>query len=123
MFEKVKKILVDELNVDESLVTPNATIKGDLGADSIDILQLLMTLEEESGITIPDEKLSTFQTVGDIVNYLESLYFRLISPCRARQSEKGKENAEPSLTVAKTASDIGEALMRFPKQRQTKRKI
>lgn len=73
MFEKVKKILVDELNVDESLVTPNATIKGDLGADSIDILQLLMTLEEESGITIPDEKLSTFQTVGDIVNYLESL--------------------------------------------------
>ena len=48
MFEKVKKILVDELNVDESLVTPNATIKGDLGADSIDILQLLMTLEEES---------------------------------------------------------------------------
>ena len=73
MFEKVKKILVDELNVDESLVTPNATIKGDLGADSIDILQLLRTLEEESGITIPDEKLSTFQTVGDIVNYLESL--------------------------------------------------
>ena len=67
MFEKVKKILVDELNVDESKVTPEASIKGDLGADSIDILQLLMTLEEESGITIPDEKLATFETVGDIV--------------------------------------------------------
>lgn len=73
MFEKVKKKLVDELNVDESLVTPEATIKGDLGADSIDILQLLMTLEEESGITIPDEKLAGFETVGDIVSYLESL--------------------------------------------------
>lgn len=71
MFEKVKKILVDELNVDESKVTPEASIKGDLGADSIDILQLLMTLEEESGITIPDEKLATFETVGDIVIYLE----------------------------------------------------
>ena len=73
MFEKVKKILVDELNVDESKVTPEASIKGDLGADSIDILQLLMTLEEESGITIPDEKHATFETVGDIVTYLESL--------------------------------------------------
>lgn len=73
MFEKVKKILVDQLNVDESKVTMEATVKGDLGADSIDILQLLMTLEEENGLIIPDEKLATFQTVGDIVKYLETV--------------------------------------------------
>ena len=47
-------------------------IKDDLGADSVDILQLLMTLEEEHGIVIPDEKLAKFVTVGDIVEYLES---------------------------------------------------
>ena len=71
MFEDVKKILVEQLHCDESVVTPEASIKEDLGADSLDILQLLMTIEEEHGITIPDEELATFETVGDIVNFLE----------------------------------------------------
>ena len=72
MFEEVKNILVEQLYVDESKVVPSARIKDDLGADSLDILQLLMTIEEERGITIPDEVLAGFSTVQDIVDYLES---------------------------------------------------
>ena len=72
MFEKVKKILVDELNVDESLVTPNATIKGDLGADSIDVVQLLMALEDECGVTVSEDDADRFKTVGDIVDLIDN---------------------------------------------------
>ena len=72
MFEDVKKILVEQLHCDASVVTPEASIKEDLGADSLDILQLLMTIEEEHGIVIPDEELTTFKKVGDIVDYLEN---------------------------------------------------
>lgn len=72
MFEDVKKILVEQLHCDESVVTPGASIKEDLGADSLDILQLLMTIEEENGIVIPDEELATFEKVQDIVDYLEN---------------------------------------------------
>ena len=72
MFEDVKAILIEQLHVKEgTAVTPETRIKEDLGADSLDILQLLMTLEEQRGITIPDEALATFETVGDIVDYLE----------------------------------------------------
>ena len=73
MFEKVKDTLAKQLNIDASKVTPEARFKEDLGADSIDILQLLLTIEEDYGVTIPDEKLATFSTVSDIVGYLESL--------------------------------------------------
>lgn len=72
MFEDVKKILVEQLRCDESVVTPEASIKEDLGADSLDILQLLMTIEEENGIVIPDEELAHFEKVQDIVDYLGS---------------------------------------------------
>lgn len=73
MFEKVRDLFSNELNIDKDTITLESSIKADLGADSIDILQILMTIEEENGITIPDEKLASFETVGDIVNYLESL--------------------------------------------------
>ncbi len=73
MFEKVKELLAKQLKKDPAVITMDATIKGDLGADSVDILQLLMTLEEQQGIVIPDEKLAKFSTVGDIVRYLDSL--------------------------------------------------
>lgn len=73
MFEKVKELLAKQLKIDTAVITMDATIKGDLGADSVDILQLLMTLEEEQGIVIPDERLAKFVTVGDIVRYLDSL--------------------------------------------------
>lgn len=73
MLEKVKQLLAKQLKKDLSEIEETSTIKGDLGADSVDILQLLMTLEEENGIVIPDEKLAKFVTVGDIVRYLETL--------------------------------------------------
>ena len=72
MFEEVKALLAKQLRCDEDKITPDADIKGDLGADSLDILQLLMTLEEEKGITIPDEALATFEKVSDIVEYLDA---------------------------------------------------
>lgn len=73
MLDKVKQLFAKQLKIDVSEIEETSTIKGDLGADSVDILQLLMTLEEENGIVIPDEKLAKFETVGDIVRYLESL--------------------------------------------------
>lgn len=74
MFEKVKDILVKQLRIsDPSIITMDSEIKKNLGADSLDILQLLMKIEDEYGISIPDEKLATFKTVGDVVNFLESL--------------------------------------------------
>ena len=72
-YEKVCSIIAEQLGIKTETVSKESDVINDLGADSIDILQLLMTLEEESGITIPDEKLATFETVGDIVTYLESL--------------------------------------------------
>jgi acyl carrier protein len=57
--------------VEPALVTPEAQIKKDLGADSLDILQLLMRIEDQYGIVIPDKALATFNTVADVVTYLE----------------------------------------------------
>ncbi len=71
MFEKVKEILIRQLRLKNKEVLPESKIMDDLGADSLDILQLLMTIEEERGVVIPDEALATFNTVGDIVDYLE----------------------------------------------------
>ena len=73
MFERVQAILAKQLRVDPADVTPEARIKKDLGADSLDILQLLMRIEDRYGITIPDEALATFETVGDVVAYLEKV--------------------------------------------------
>ena len=71
MYEKVRAILARQLRVDPAVVTPEAQIKKDLGADSLDILQLLMRIEDQYGLTIPDKALATFNTVGDVVTYLE----------------------------------------------------
>ena len=73
MFERVQAILAKQLRVDPARVVPEARIKKDLGADSLDILQLLMRIEDRYGITIPDEELATFDTVGDVVAYLEKV--------------------------------------------------
>ena len=77
MYEKVQAILARQLRVDPAIVTLDAQIKKDLGADSLDILQLLMRIEDQYGITIPDKALATFQTVGDVVAYLEQEGTRL----------------------------------------------
>ena len=73
MFEEVRTILARQLRVAPEKVTMDAQIKKDLGADSVDILQLLMRLEDDYGIVIPDESLAKFETVGDVVNFLDKL--------------------------------------------------
>jgi len=71
IFEKVKDLIVDQLGVDVSKVTPEAAFVEDLGADSIDIVELIMALEEEFGITISDEDAQKIRTVGDAINYIQ----------------------------------------------------
>ncbi|MBQ6160786.1 MAG: acyl carrier protein [Oscillospiraceae bacterium] len=72
MFEELVAILCEQLPLSPEDIKPESKIKDDLGADSLDVLQLLMALEEEKGIVIPDEVLPTLVTVGDIVAYMES---------------------------------------------------
>lgn len=71
VFEKVKKILCDQLDLEEEQVIEEAEVIEDLGADSLDIVDLVMTLEEEFDTEIPDEDIENLKTVGDIVKYIE----------------------------------------------------
>ncbi|MDH7552489.1 MAG: acyl carrier protein [Spirochaetota bacterium] len=71
-FEKIKKIIIDQLGVDESEVTLEASFVDDLGADSLDTVELVMALEEEFGIEIPDEDAEKLLTVEDVVKYIEA---------------------------------------------------
>ena len=71
-FEKVKEIIVETISVDEDKVTMEAKLTDDLGADSLDAVELNMALEDAFDISIPDEDLMKFVTVGDIVNYIDS---------------------------------------------------
>jgi len=68
---RVKKIIVDKLGVDEAEVTPEASFTNDLGADSLDTVELIMEFEKEFNISIPDEQAETITTVGQAVSYLE----------------------------------------------------
>ncbi len=72
MFETVKKILVDELQIDASTITPEAELSADLGINSIELANLVMICEDKFDLTIDDEDLHRFITVGDIVDFLES---------------------------------------------------
>ncbi|HEX8366945.1 MAG TPA: acyl carrier protein [Pyrinomonadaceae bacterium] len=69
--EKIKQIIVDELGVDEAEVTENARFIEDLGADSLDLVELVMRFEEEFGIEIPDEDAEKIQSVRDAYSYVE----------------------------------------------------
>ncbi len=71
IFEKVKSIIVDQLDVDEDKVTMNANIQDDLGADSLDIVDLVMSFEDEFDLEIPDDQVENIKTVGDVVKYVE----------------------------------------------------
>lgn len=71
MFEELKELIVEELNIDEASVTPETTFKEDLGVDSLDLFELVMSLEEKFGIEIPSEDLENLLTVGDVVKYVE----------------------------------------------------
>lgn len=70
--ERVKAIIVDKLSVNESEVTPEATFAQDLGADSLDTVELIMEFEKEFGITIPDYQAEGIKTVGDAIAYIEN---------------------------------------------------
>ncbi len=71
MFEKIKQLLVDELSVNPDDVTLEAELVSDLGINSIELAEIVMECETQFNITIDDEDLHTFVTVGDVVNYLE----------------------------------------------------
>ena len=69
---KVNAIIVDKLGVEASEVKPEASFTNDLGADSLDAVELIMEFEKEFGISIPDDKAETIQTVGDAISYIEA---------------------------------------------------
>lgn len=69
--DKIKKLIADKLGVEESQITPEAKFIEDLGADSLDTVELLMALEDEFGVKIPDEEAEKLTTVGSVLGYLE----------------------------------------------------
>ena len=71
MFESFKKVLVDDLRVNPDDVTMEAELAGDLGINSLELAELVFSCEEKYDVTIDDEELHNFRTVGDVVNYLE----------------------------------------------------
>ena len=71
--DKIKDIIVDKLGIDEEKVTRDASFKDDLCADSLDIAELVMELEDEFGTEIPDEEAEKINTVGDAVNFINSM--------------------------------------------------
>jgi acyl carrier protein len=72
LFEKMKKLIAEKLEVEESKITLEASFRQDLGADSLDTYELVYAIEEEMGISIPDEKANEFVTVKDAVDYIRA---------------------------------------------------
>ncbi|GHS09846.1 acyl carrier protein [Helicobacter pylori] len=71
LFEDIQAVIAEQLNVDVTQVTPEAEFVKDLGADSLDVVELIMALEEKFGIEIPDEQAEKIVNVGDVVKYIE----------------------------------------------------
>ena len=71
VFDEVKELIAEQLDVDADTVTVTSNIQDDLGADSLDVVDLVMSLEEEFDMEIPDEAVANIKTVGDIVKYIE----------------------------------------------------
>ncbi len=72
LFERLKKLIVDNLEVDASKITLEASFRTDLGADSLETYELVYAIEEELGISIPDDKANEFETVRDAFEYIKS---------------------------------------------------
>lgn len=72
MFEEIKTIVADNLGVDEDSITMDTSFKEDLNADSLDLFEMVMALEENYGVEIPSEDLEKLLTVADVINYIES---------------------------------------------------
>jgi acyl carrier protein len=71
VLEKVKAILSEQFDVEEDTITPETNIADDLGADSLDVVDLLMSIEDEFEIEVPDEEVENLKTVGELVKYIE----------------------------------------------------
>ena len=94
--DKVKQIIVDELGVEETEVTRNARFIDDLGADSLDTVELVMRFEEEFGIEIPDEEAEKIQSVGDAITYIEEhkKYARILAGAKTAMSHKRAQDKQ-----------------------------
>ncbi|MCR3906705.1 acyl carrier protein [Peloplasma aerotolerans] len=73
IFERIKEMIMEELNVPEEKITMQARLAEDLGADSIDAVELIMNIEDEFSVQVSDEEAQNIKTVGDLVNYIEAL--------------------------------------------------
>ncbi|MEG2054159.1 MAG: acyl carrier protein [Oscillospiraceae bacterium] len=71
VFEKIRTILCEQLDLEEDKVTMNSDIIEDFEADSLDVVDLIMSIEDEYGLEVPDDQIENFKTVGDIVRYIE----------------------------------------------------
>ncbi|HCW80541.1 MAG TPA: acyl carrier protein [Ruminococcaceae bacterium] len=71
VLEKVKSILSEQFDVEEDTITPETNIQDDLGADSLDVVDLLMSIEDEFDIEVPDDQVENLKTVGELVKYIE----------------------------------------------------
>ncbi len=72
IFEKIRAILAEQLDVAEDEITMESSIAEDLGADSLDVVDLIMSIEDEFDLEVPDTEVENIKTVGDVVNYIES---------------------------------------------------
>ncbi|MGN0728217.1 acyl carrier protein [Treponema sp.] len=72
LFVKIQKLTAEKLGIEESKVTMDASFRGDLGADSLDTYELVYAIEEELGVSIPDDKANEFETVKDAYDYIKS---------------------------------------------------
>ena len=72
VFEKIQELLSEQLNIDKATITRETNIIDDLKADSLDVVEMLITLEDEFGISVPDEDAKSLTTIGDLVMYVES---------------------------------------------------
>jgi len=72
VFEKIKNILAEQLDADEEEMTMDTNIQKDLGADSLDVVELLMSIEDEFEVEIPDEEIENIKTIGDLTDYIQN---------------------------------------------------
>ncbi|MCL2365604.1 MAG: acyl carrier protein [Oscillospiraceae bacterium] len=73
IFEKIREALATQFEIDPETITPETDVMNDLGADSLDLVELIMTLEDEYGVSVTDESVYEHKTVGEIANFIESL--------------------------------------------------
>lgn len=71
VFERIRQILMDQLDLEEEKITMESDIVEDLEADSLDVVDLVMSIEDEYGLEVPDDQIENFRTVGDVVRYIE----------------------------------------------------